>query len=152
MSRGNREGTLRTGVRNISPDARDLRRNTDFINRAEQTFGPYVKKIDGKKVCPPGCIVDTCQPIVPSSPSRSMPQPTLLTTELPQGLPSPLEPTSIATSPANRGRRRRRFTVRENSPKSKGGRRSRHRKTRKIRQRKSKKLKKRRTKKYRKLP
>lgn len=143
MSRGNREGTLRMGVRNISPDARDLRRNPEFMNRAEQTFGPYVKKIDGKKVCPPGCIVDTCQPIVPSSPSRSLEQPTLLTTELPQGLPSPLEPT------ANPGRPRRRFTVRDTP--NNGGR-SRHRKRRKIRHRKSKKIKKRRTKKYRKLP
>ena len=91
-----REGTLTKNLRNISPVFGREAPDADLLARAQATFGPYVKKIDGKKVCPPGCIVDTCQPIVPSSPSRSMPEPTLMTTQLPQGLPSPLEPTSTA--------------------------------------------------------
>lgn len=140
-SRDKRQGTLTKNLRNISPVFGREAPDADLLARAQATFGPYVKKIDGKKVCPPGC-----QPIVPSSPSRSMPEPTLLTTQLPQGLPSPLEPTSTARSPANPVRRRGRFTVRATPQ---GGR---SRKKRKIRHQKSKKIKKRRTKKYRKLP
>jgi len=57
-----REGTLTKNLRNISPIFGREEPDADLLRRTQATFGSYVKKIDGRKVCPPGCIVDTCQP------------------------------------------------------------------------------------------
>lgn len=57
-----REGILTKNLRNISPVFGREEPDADLLRRTQATFGSYVKKIDGRKVCPPGCIVDTCQP------------------------------------------------------------------------------------------
>lgn len=57
-----REGTLNKNLRKISPVFGREAPDEELLKRTEKTFGQYVKKIDGRKVCPPGCIVDTCLP------------------------------------------------------------------------------------------
>ncbi len=68
----NRYGTLRTGLKNISPTLRELKQIAEAKNnkaeddksKKKNRFNIVIrptKKIDGREICSPGCIVDTCQ-------------------------------------------------------------------------------------------